>query len=336
VWKSRHERKKWLERFGAAIAIGNAAIIRRPTRAAAAKHTSHDQRRRLEAAGHVASRTSPATPTQSARSRVQRAPFPRKPEFFDPAEGGRRKQPNAFVQAWHSVFSVATTQPHSRLHTDADDKRSSPTSSRKTRKWREMLNWSPDTWLPLGYAGIDAWGGNVGEPSYPEGQHLTAGDTGDILECAGFNAAASHLFKGAQPDGACGYVALAFLRAALRALQDDGFSGLSSLNFKAMLPTAVSMNSVHELSEALGNGRTVPMDALKVDWLGAADINAIQAHPIVRQELTRATEKCRGTCLRLWHAMSGAAFLARERNPHAPESCNGRSHIPVPVQAEGP
>ncbi len=31
-----------------------------------------------------------------------------------------------FVQAWHSVFSVATTQPpttqpHSRLHTDADD-----------------------------------------------------------------------------------------------------------------------------------------------------------------------------------------------------------------------
>jgi hypothetical protein len=171
-------------------------------------------------------------------------------------------------------------------------------------------------------------GGNVGEPSYPEGQHLTAGDTGDILECAGFNTAASHLFKGAQPDGACGYVALAFLRAALRALQDDGFSGLSSLNFKAMLPTAVSINSVHELSEALGNGRTVPMDALKVDWLGAADISAIQAHPIVRQELTRATEKMP------WHvpSLSTAVVLVpnvgggfhRERNPHAPESCQWR------------
>jgi hypothetical protein len=45
--ESSHERKKWLERFGAAIAIGNAAMIRRSTRAAAAKHTSHDQRRRL-------------------------------------------------------------------------------------------------------------------------------------------------------------------------------------------------------------------------------------------------------------------------------------------------
>ena len=66
---------------------------------------------------------------------------------------------------------------------------------------------------------------------------------------------ASHLFKGAQPDGAYGYVALAFLRAALRAQQDDGFSGLSSHNFKAMLPTAVSMDSesVHKLSKVLGN-----------------------------------------------------------------------------------
>ena len=127
--------------------------------------------------------------------------------------------------------------------------------------------------------------------------------------------AASHLFKGAQPDGACGYVALAFLQAAVRALQDDGFSGLSSLNFKAMLPTAVSMNSVHELSKAPGNGRTVPIDALKVDWLKAADITAIQAHPIVRQELTRATERCRGTCqVRLWYPRSGAAFL---ENVHA-------------------
>ena len=129
------------------------------------------------------------------------------------------------------------------------------------------------TWLPLGYVGIDAWGGNAGKPSYPEGQHLTAGDTGDILECAGFKAE-SHLFQGAQPDGACGYVALAFLRAALRALQDDGFSGLSSLNFKAMLPpTAVSRDSVRELSKVLGNGMSVPKDVTNVDWLGAADVH---------------------------------------------------------------
>jgi hypothetical protein len=82
-----------------------------------------------------------------------------------------------------------------------------------------------------------------------------------------------------------------------------------------MLPTAVSVDSVHDLSKVLGNGRTVPKDALNVDWLGAADINAIhwQAHPTriaVRQELTRATEKCCGTCqVRLWNPMSGAAFL---------------------------
>ena len=70
------------------------------------------------------------------------------------------------------------------------------------------------------------------------------------------------------------------------------------------------MNSEHELSKALGNRRTVPIDALKVDWLGATDISAIQAHPIVRQELTCATEKCRDTCqVRLWYPMSGAAFL---------------------------
>jgi hypothetical protein len=89
-----------------------------------------------------------------------------------------------------------------------------------------------------------------------------------------------NLFKGAhwQPEGACGYVAFAFLSSTtgpgLRALQDDGLSGLSSLNFKAMLPpTAVSRDSVHELSKVLGNGMTVPKDATNVDWLGAADVH---------------------------------------------------------------
>ena len=86
------------------------------------------------------------------------------------------------------------------------------------------------------------------------------------------------LFKGAhwQPEGACGYVALAFPSSTtgLRALQDDGFSGLSSLNFKAMLPpTAVSRDSVRELSKVLGNGMSVPKDATNVDWLGAADVH---------------------------------------------------------------
>jgi hypothetical protein len=39
-------------------------------------------------------------------------------------------------------------------------------------------------------------------------------------------------------------------------------------------------------------------------------INAIQAHPIVRQELTRDAGKCRGTCqVRLWYTKWGAAFL---------------------------
>ena len=42
---------------------------------------------------------------------------------------------------------------------------------------------------------------------------------------------------------------------------------------------------------------TVPSaQPLKADWLGAADINAIQAHSIVQQELTRAVAECRGTC----------------------------------------
>ncbi len=54
----------------------------------------------------------------------------------------------------------------------------------------------------------------------------------------------------------------------------------------------------------------MPKEALKVDWLGAAEISAIQARPIVQQEPIRAQaiEKCRGTChVRLWYPISGAA-----------------------------
>jgi hypothetical protein len=60
---------------------------------------------------------------------------------------------------------------------------------------------------------------------------------------------------------------------------------------------------------------------MKVDWLGAADINAIQAHPIVRQERIRATEKCRGKCQVRQRTQRRGGF-PRERNPRAPESCN--------------
>jgi hypothetical protein len=42
---------------------------------------------------------------------------------------------------------------------------------------------------------------------------------------------------------------------------------LYEIKFGAMLPTAVSMDTVHELSKALGAGRTVRKDALVVDWL---------------------------------------------------------------------
>ena len=66
-----------------------------------------------------------------------------------------------------------------------------------------MRGATQNTWLLMGYACIDAWGGNYGlrKPSYPEGQHFTVGDTADILEGAGFNTE-SHLLPGAQPADA--------------------------------------------------------------------------------------------------------------------------------------
>ncbi len=39
------------------------------------------------------------------------------------------------------------------------------------------------------------------------------------------------------------YVALAFLQATLLVLQENGFNSLSNINFKAMLPTAVSVDT---------------------------------------------------------------------------------------------
>ena len=175
-----------------------------------------------------------------------------------------------------------------------------------------------------------------------------------------------------MPDGACGYVAPAFLPATLRALQDDGVSGLSSLNFKAMLPTIVhtivSTDSVHKLSKELGNGTTVPKGALKVNWLEAGDISAIQARSIVQhwQELTRATststdsEKCRGTSqVRLWcqhwqpepPGQRGPAADAQGHGPRTrapgrapaappsdmmPRHRRASSRFPVPVGAPAP
>ena len=55
----------------------------------------------------------------------------------------------------------------------------------------------------------------------------------------------------------------------------------------------------------------MPKDALKVNWLEACDMNAIQAHSIVQQELTRAIEKRRGTCMYGCGTQFGGTFLEK-------------------------